>query len=257
LKIKITKRDQVLLDTLSEFHLLSTKQIRKLVFKNCHESAMFRRLRKLEKGKFIERITRSDQLSWVWSLGVIGREKYGMRKLKLNKNSLTHDLICNDIRIKLEELKVARLFKSSFEVREKLSSGVRPKDRPLDQIPDWICSMSFNSGVNVTSLEVELNYKGKRRMEKVIETYSDKSEIEKIIYFVPTLSMGKKMLEIVKDYEDYHGVTWFLFISIDDFLLHGMNSNVYFLKGKRTLKQISPVLSRVYGQDSKKQSLGV
>ena len=254
--LRFTPRDQRLLDTLSEFHLLSTSQITKLIFSNVHQSAIHRRLRKLEKSRLVERLARAESQEWVWCLGLEGRAKYGHKKVKVNKNSLGHDLKCNEVRIKLEQLGLARHFRASFMLREKVSTSISPRDRSLDQIPDWICSMSFNSGKRTTSIEVELNYKGKRRMQKVIETYSAKDEIEKIVYFVSSLSMGKKMLEIVKEYEYKKGKTWFMFITIADFLIYGLDSHVYFLGGKIRLKQTSPVLADVYGQDRRIQNKG-
>lgn len=256
MKVILTGRDQKFLETLSDYSLLSTGQIRELIFKNIHKSAAHRRLRKLRKKRIIERIARTDFGEWVWTLGEKGRAHFGVKKLKINRNSLTHDLLCNDVRIKLEELKIARHFKSSFNLREKVSEKTNPRDRTLDQIPDWICMMGFNSGKRLTSIEVELNYKGKRRMDKVFDTYWRKKEIEKIVYFVSTLSMGKKMLELVKEYKSLKGETWFMFVTIDDFLKFEMESNVYFLGGKIKLNKISPVLSPVYGEDRRIEKLG-
>ena len=175
----------------------------------------------------------------VWTLGIKGRKRFGLvKKLKLNKNSLNHDLTCSDVRMKLEQLKIATLFRSAFKVREQLTSGISPEDRSLDQIPDWLCSFNFKSAKKITSIEIELNYKGKKRMEKIINTYAYKKEIERIIYFVPTLSMGKKMIQIANEYEFKRGKTWFMFLTLADFFKFNLDAWVYYQGGRLRLNQI-------------------
>jgi len=219
----------------------------KLVFPGSDIRLVLRCLRKLEKEKLIERLTRDDRLRWVWSLGRKGRGIYGWsRKLRVNKNNLTHDLLTNDVRFKLEELKCAKRFESSFRIREKVSSNVSPRDRGLDQIPDWICAIDFNTNIKVCALEVELNYKGKRRMEKVFETYSYKESIDRIIYFVPNDSMVKKILDHANDHIEEKGSKWVLVINVFDLLNNGTESKVHYLGGKLSVKKVFSVHRSVH-----------
>jgi DNA-binding MarR family transcriptional regulator len=54
--MKFTERDRNLLGTLSDFGLLSTKQIQHLIFQGIRKTTMLRRLRLLEKRNLIRRI---------------------------------------------------------------------------------------------------------------------------------------------------------------------------------------------------------
>ncbi|MEC7277972.1 MAG: hypothetical protein VXV96_16750 [Bdellovibrionota bacterium] len=123
----------------------------------------------------------------------------------VNRNSLIHDLRANELRILLEKLKLGKGFISGFYLRSKMSSGISPCSREKDTIPDWICAIKTRAGVKNVALECELNYKGKRRMEYVFDSYESKKSIHFVWYVVSKLSFRKKILDCFESRERTRG----------------------------------------------------
>lgn len=201
-KVKVTERDKNILEGLSGYYLLSTKQIQSLYFQNINTRTVLRRLRLLRGQEYLRRFKFGVNGECVWSLGKKA-EKILAKDIKIhgiNRNSLEHDLKTNDLRIDLESKKIGSNFISGFCLRHQASANKSPYNRSPETIPDWIFSMRMTSGAKIIALECELNYKGKRRMHYVFERYYKKSSIHHLWYVVPTESFKRKLLKIYKEY---------------------------------------------------------
>jgi hypothetical protein len=88
--VKINPRDKKLLELLRRYEVLSSKQIRTLVFSRIRETNYFRRMRELEKGKMIRRMGPMLDHSYAWALGRLGKEMYGVFPKEGIRNRLTH-----------------------------------------------------------------------------------------------------------------------------------------------------------------------
>ncbi len=99
----ITPRDRKLMEGLARYGLLTTNQIHWLFFREVKIHTVLRRLRKL-KGH-IELKLGLNHGHRVWTLTAKGANLIGADLMikSLNRNTLEHDTLINDIRIRLKE----------------------------------------------------------------------------------------------------------------------------------------------------------
>src|SRR5437868_1895160 len=99
-------RDNELLVSLKKFGVLSTPQILKLHFLSVAKTTALRRLRTLEASHFIRRAVPLDNGTKTWTVDFKGKNEMGLEeRLQFsNRNTIKHDVLVNDIRMKLELL---------------------------------------------------------------------------------------------------------------------------------------------------------
>jgi hypothetical protein len=234
----LTKRDQDVFKGLEEFGFLSTSQIKKLFFKNLDKRTMLRRLRILKKNKLIKVLTHFDRGEMIWTLTTKGaRSIHTEIYIKgLNKNTLAHDLLCSDVRIKFEEQDFGSNWVNSHKFRLKAHLGRSNPNRYEDTIPDWLVQFNTTKGKKWMALEIELNFKGKGRMSRLFDLYAKKESIHHLWYFVPNRSMGEKILNasIGQTNQDFESMpkTWVLYSLIDDVKSNPSDFKINFLGGE-------------------------
>lgn len=234
---KLTKRDIRLLQTLDSFALLSTPQINQIVFPKVDYRTVLRRLRKLEKAKLLQRTKEYKGGMSVWFLTGTGARRIGtLAQFKsINKNVLEHDLIVNDLRLKLEQLKMVSSWKSAHLLKHERGIKAHPLSGKLDSIPDWLCRINSWSGGRNVALELELSYKGPQRMDTIITSYMRKKKLHHLWYFVPTKTFGLKLCKVVEDclrYREDHGRHWFLWSLIPDVMRDPFKTKIYGVDGE-------------------------
>lgn len=199
-------RDEKLCQYLLSFGFLSSEQIKKLLFPEINKRTMLRRLRILKKKKFLERFESSKGGMVVWTLTSKQVSFMGSNFVmkNINKSTLTHDLLVNDLRINFELQNMGTTWRSSHYLRFKASAGRRPMDRLPETIPDWLVTFKGK----VFALEVELNFKGMKRMERVLALYAHKKSIQHLWYFVPSVEMREKLLRLGQKYGPSRGQHW-------------------------------------------------
>ena len=105
-QLPLTKRDQNLLETLSSFGLLSTRQIEKHIFNNIDKSTVLRRLRILKKRGYLLSSDGLPRGGLVWILTKKGsfRCMYSDGYTKtINRNILQHDVLLSEILFQLQK----------------------------------------------------------------------------------------------------------------------------------------------------------
>jgi hypothetical protein len=223
LKLRLTGRDLGFLEGLNSYFLLTTKQIRRLYFKETDIRTVLRRLRKLHRADYIRRFKGGETAECIWTLCKKSEHILAQEiKLKgLNRNTLAHDLKVNDLRLHLNDLDIGQNFISGYKLRHKVSLK-NPYDRARDTIPDWIFSLRIKNKIRIIALECEISYKGKRRMQDVFERYYHKKEIDYFWYIVPTESFKRKILNCFSDchYQKYESYLW---VSTFDEFFCGVN----------------------------------
>ncbi len=212
MRVVITERDKNILEAILTFGMLSTRQIQSKFFKDVSIKTVQRRLRILGSGNWI-RSTYGVGAENVWTLKEKGSRVLGEDYcLKINRNCLYHDLMCNDIRLTLEFMGVDGEWLSSHHLRYLASKEKNPYHRHTDSLPDWLFCMHDKT----VAMEIELNLKGKRRMQETVEKYAYKrDDVHNIIYFVPTKRLGEKILKYFSSYRHLEG--WIRVCVIDDF----------------------------------------
>lgn len=202
----VNVRDEKLCQYLLSFGFLSSEQIHKLLFQDVNKRTMLRRLRILKKKKVVDRFVSSKGGMVLWTLTSkqVSRMGSDFVMKNINRSTLEHDLSVNDLRIQFELKNLGSSWRSSHYLRFKASAGRRPQDRLPETIPDWLVTLKGR----VFAIEVELNFKGIKRMERVLSLYADKKSIQHLWYFVPSIEMREKLLRLAQRYSITRGKSW-------------------------------------------------
>ncbi len=203
----LNSRDEKLCQYLLSYGFLSSEQIKKLLFPETNKRTMLRRLRILNKKKILIRFESSKGGTILWTLSRMKVQQMGSEFVmkSINRSTLAHDLLVNDLRIQFDQKGVGSSWKSGHYFRFKASVGRSPEERLPDTIPDWIVTIKNK----VCALEVELNLKSTSRIQRVLNLYSRKESFAHLWYFVPNEKMRQRLLKIAAPYERYRGKDWF------------------------------------------------
>ena len=206
---KPTERDLLLLEQLESYGVLSTQQIRELIFKGINTRTVLRRLRLLKQRGFIfsSEGLPNGGLAWILSKKSALLFKYNIETKIINKNTLQHDVGVSSIRIQLERLKIAEswtaehilkkeVVKSSYE--ERRNSFSYTDESPL--IPDSLFTTKHEGEMKAVALELELSLKSKARYKKIFSQYKEKEKIWFVWYVVLNRSAGEVLSELWDKY---------------------------------------------------------
>ena len=128
---KPTERDMFLLEQLESYGVLSTQQIRELIFKGINTRTVLRRLRLLKQRGFIfssEGLSNGG-LAWVLSKKSASLFKHDIENKIINKNTLQHDVAVSSIRIHLERLKIAESWTSEHILKREVIKSIYERRR--------------------------------------------------------------------------------------------------------------------------------
>jgi hypothetical protein len=202
----INSRDQSLVKLLSSYGFLTSEQIKKILFQEVDKRTMLRRLRKLKKKKILNRFESAKGGAVLWALAPsqVAQIDDGFVIKNINRNTLAHDLLVNDVRFKLEQKNIGKSWTSSHYFRFKMSEEKKLEDRLKDTIPDWLVTIEGK----MFALEVELNFKSKARMRDIFSLYQNKKSISHLWYFVPSEKIRQKILKCAEPYLTYRGRGW-------------------------------------------------
>ncbi len=204
--VLLTTRDLALLDLLTRHVLLSFGQIQRLAFPLRDHSTVMNRLKRLEDAGYIhrQRIHRVRHPLLTGDAGVVFQiTMRGICELqKLNPGralpermpsihgrQIDHDLIV---------VEIAELLKLECPGTEYVNGSYLAHVRAGDPRPDGVL-MSPATGHN-TALEVELSMKSADRVREILASYRVRGSYEKVIYFVGSMAIGKRIASEVKGY---------------------------------------------------------
>lgn len=207
-KIKVTRRDVLLLKDIYENSFLSFYQIHEAHFTGRARPTVYNRLSKMAQAELIEALNvnlfvhhRNNE-----SVGVIYRvTKRGVELLNnftqgvpisstisgLNLSSLYHDLLLTD---------VLRAFKKRLPTYSIVSSKSNSCAwNKKERIPDAVL---FNPEDKIKlALELELTAKSEERYRDIILSYRTSPEFEKVFYVVKDESIQQKMGGLITGYK--------------------------------------------------------
>ena len=203
-----TKRDLILLEQLESFGVLSTQQVRELVFKGTDTRTVLRRLRLLKQRGWLLASEGLSNGGLAWILSKKGALLFNLEgeTKPINRNTLQHDVIVSDVRIQLERLGIVESWTpehilkkkaaKSFHEREKSFSYV--EDPPI--VPDSLFITKQGWEIKAVALEVELSLKSKARYKKIFSQYKNKKELWCVWYVVLNKSAGESLFELWNRY---------------------------------------------------------
>lgn len=190
-----TARDQKLIELLGRYELFSTRQILKTSFPEIDKRTALRRLRKLENEKWIRRAPGLPGGESVWALGPVGAHRLRLETYldKINRNTVEHDVVLNDIRMEFERLGIAKEWITEQSMRRKQDK--RHGSVIGNEInPDAIFVVDVASTPKAVALELELHGKNAARYRKIFRSYGNLRKIWSIWYAVPDQKLGDRIL---------------------------------------------------------------
>jgi hypothetical protein len=190
---KLTDRDKRLLETLSDFGLMSTDQLERKIFSPIRNTTALRRLRKLEKRKLLSRSSGLAKGRLAWSITAKGGSVVGLPEGfgHINRNTLEHDVLVNELRLILEEIGASRGWKSGHSLKREVS----PQRGEGGLLPDGILFLPSGDSVKAVGIELELSAKALGRYRSVLEEYDDKKSIALVWYIVSHPSIAKIVMK--------------------------------------------------------------
>ena len=218
-----TKRDLFLLEQLESYGVLSTGQIRELIFKGINTRTVLRRLRLLKQRGLIFSSDGlpSGGLAWVLSKKSASLFKHNMETKLINKNTLQHDVAISSIRMQLERLKVAENWTAEHLLRKEVMKSFYEEERAFSPIkeapivPDSLFITKQGEEMKAVALELELSLKSKARYKKIFSQYKGKKNIWFVWYVVLNQSVGKTLSSLWDQYALY-GYCQFAYSTLEE-----------------------------------------
>ena len=152
--------------------------------------------------------------------------------MALNKNTIEHDLKANDVRIALEQFGCFSGWVSAHYLKQNLGPDASPYSKKVDTIPDWLCiTRTWEKSKNL-ALELELSWKGVKRMRYILSKYMEKKTINCLWYIVPSKLFGERLAKVAIEYDvlERKGTSWFMWSLLDDVLDKTKEATIYTLK---------------------------
>ena len=170
-----------LLGLIDEYGLLSTKQIKKLVFQEVAKRTMLRRLSMLRKKGFLRASEGLSHGELTWFLTPKAAKRVGadLTLKSLNKNTLFHDVTVNEVRSALLTAGFGTNWKNGHQLKMQASRHEDWLKEDLS-IPDGIFGLKTSSGFKMMALELEMVCKSKRRYQDTFASGTNKT-ISKLI----------------------------------------------------------------------------
>lgn len=248
--IKLTKRDQELLNGLAQYGMFSTKTIIEIYFKGINFSTVLRRLRKLEAENYIKRVGKLETNEFLWGVTSKGGELVGQEFFKTHwsKSMLEHDHKLIGLRLHFEQLGVSKSWIPEHQIRSSIYKKYSLRDAKDKLIPDGLMEASVKNYSETIAIELELNLKNKARYKKMIYAYQGKNELHAVWYIVSSRSI----LNCLKDYwnkcrSSYSKVRVY-FSLLEDIQTLGVNAKMIGLESTYIIKNYFDLPAQVSAQ---------
>lgn len=225
--MRLTKRDLEIFKLISKTTILTTAQIEREIFLGIATTTVLRRLRKLVKEKFIERIEGLPNHERAWALTLKGAESVGYINPKRNfhRLSLVHDVKLAELRLILERSRIAHSWISEREIRSAMARKHGLQRMQTQSVPDGIMGVKHQGVMESVALELELHYKNKDRYREIFRSYIGKRNVKALWYFVPSESLGKHLENLWSKSLGKMG-PWFFWSLVDDVLQNGGSARI-------------------------------
>ena len=225
----ITNRDILLFKKLSSYGMLSTKQITHNIFQAIAKTTVLRRLRFLEQGHYLKRITGLETEGLLWILTDKGAETASVPLPKRNwsKNMLDHDykLLC--LRLSLEQSGVAKSWIPEHEIRSLIFKKYPIKEAKQKLIPDGLMGVDLNVKRSSVAIELELTLKNQSRINEIVKRYQEKKDLSAVYYFAASNLILKSVRKIWNSHQEFNST-----IRLSCFLLDDVMKNPLIVQAK-------------------------
>lgn len=237
--MKLTQRDLRIFDLMTTMAILTTAQIGRIVFQGVATTTVLRRLRKLEKEKYVQRIEGLPNYEVAWCLTLKGADAIGYANPKRNfhRLSLVHDVKLTDLRLTLEGHGIARSWIPEHEIRSAMARKHGLRKIKNETVPDGIMSVSHKWMMESVAVELELHYKNQDRYKQIFQSYRWKENIKAVWYFVHSAKLGQH-LEKLWLKAGGRATPWLLWSEVDDVLTNGSLATVHYFNDRFEIRKL-------------------
>ena len=193
--LKLTKRDIQLAEKLSQYGILSTRQIETMCFSGIRTTTVLRRLRRLEEDEYLRRVP--ETRPYIWTLGKRDMLLYEMPRYGLiNRNTLSHDMAINDVRWVLEKAGLGAAWKPGHILRKQAARTYTNSRGSIDAIPDGLIGVPVQGTYQALLWRSSFTLKATIDTERCSSRTTTKKNIWKIWYIVAHEKLGQQILKI-------------------------------------------------------------
>lgn len=244
--IRPSNRDRALLVQLSKYQVLSTSQIRTLVFSESDYPTTLRRLRQLRGEKILRSLAGLRYGSHAWFLSAKGAGLMDLPKpwQFRNRNTLEHDLTVVELRLALEKAGYGNSWTTEQELKRK---AYRPfqSESESNVIPDAVFVESNRGSPRSISLELELNVKAKARYGNILRKYAYRENCGLIWYVVRSRREGERILRVYENLPAYLSKPPLYFSLLDDVLSNPKQAKLFNANGEWVFGEVFEAQERL------------
>jgi Replication-relaxation len=226
-KLILQPRDLKLLNLLNRFSLMSTKQIQNIVFNGIADSTMLRRMRLLEKNKYICQSAILDNYSRTWQLSDRAAdvvENANVFKI-YNRNTINHDILITEVRLKLENFALGKEWINGFDIKATVSKDQNAFRKEHQLVPDGVMIAAMKNQHIAIAVELELTIKSKNRYLNLLENYDNNPRINFVWYIFKSVSEARAFDKILTDVRRKNKIWMSLLDDVlknDDFVIYSI-----------------------------------
>lgn len=236
----LTKRDLGLVKLISQLAIMTTNQIGRTVFLGIATTTVLRRLRILEKGKYLQRIEGLPNYELAWCLTNKGAEAVGYLnpKTHFNRLSLPHEVQLVDLRLILEGQGVARSWIPEHEVRSQMARKHGLSRMRNKSVPDGIMGIEYQDIMESVAVELELHYKNQCRYRDIFWSYREKTNVKAVWYFVQSKSLGEHLAKLWIKHIGKSSGPWFFWSLLEDVLTNGQTAVIHHFEKSFEIRRV-------------------
>jgi DNA-binding Lrp family transcriptional regulator len=178
--------------------MFSTKQINDNLFAGVARTTVLRRLRLLEKKKYIFRLSCLETKENLWGMTQKAANILGVQLSKRywNQNLMDHDFKLLCLRLKLEEIGIAKSWTPEHEIKSLLFKKYRVQQVYQKLVPDGIMVVDTIIKRQAVAIELELTLKNKARLKDILKRYQSKKDLNVVWYIVANSAIKNTLLAV-------------------------------------------------------------
>ena len=230
--MKLTDRDQKLLNDIQNYGLLPTKLICDRHFPDVASSTVLRRLRLLEEAQYIQRISGLDYGGNAWCMTKRGAEMLNGQPAKTSypRQIISHDLTLMHLRIRLEEVGIAQAWIPEHVIRKRMAESTSFKNLTSANIPDGLMGVETGRGTKQAyAIELELTAKNQDRYQAILDQYEEREDLYAYWYIVQKETIGRQIMKAARGGYHRYGLSepYLVWSLLEEVLRDPLTAKIY------------------------------
>lgn len=233
----LTSRDIAILKDLQSYGIFTTRRLTERHFQGVAITTALRRLRALERGGQIQRITGLATGGNAWALTKASAKMFRPKAAKVHfpRFILDHDLKLLDLRLSLEAAGISHSWRPEHEIRANVAAKYGLKNITERVIPDGLMAVEIGGLREAVAVELELWPKNQRRYRRIFADYGAKKNLWGFWYVVQSATIGKQLMRAARESWHRGNRPFFLWSKLDDILADPLSAPVHTYTDSRLL----------------------